>query len=105
MVLLDFTGSDWCGWCIKLDKEVFSEPSFQAYAAQNLIFVEVDFPRNKSQSAEVKERNQKLQQKYGVRGYPTLIVLNPQGSQVAQLGYQPGGAGPFIGSLEALKGK
>src|SRR5882672_6835374 len=57
LVLLDFTGSDWCGWCIRLNKEVFSKPEFQDYAAKNLVLVEVDFPRSKTQSAELKAQN------------------------------------------------
>src|SRR5260221_13878642 len=72
LVMLDFTGSDWCGWCIKLHKEVFSKPEFEEYAKKNLVLVEVDFPRGKQQTEELKKANQKLQQKYGIEGYPTL---------------------------------
>src|SRR5690242_19664467 len=57
LVLLDFTGSDWCGWCIKLHKEVFSTPEFEKYAKENLVLVEVDFPRKKQLSAEQKTAN------------------------------------------------
>ncbi len=56
-VLLDFTGSDWCEWCMKLDKEVFADPKFQDYAKKNLILVTVDFPQGKEQSAEIKKQN------------------------------------------------
>src|SRR5260221_10642471 len=58
LVVLDFTGSDWCGWCIKLHKEVFSKPDFAKYAKDNLILVEVDFPRQKQQTEELKKANQ-----------------------------------------------
>src|SRR5262245_23175367 len=61
LVLLDFTGSDWCGWCIKLKKEVFDTQEFKDYAAKNLVLVEVDFPKNKEQTAEQKKVNQELQ--------------------------------------------
>ena len=105
LVMLDFTGSDWCGWCIKLNKEVFSKPEFIQYAAKNLVAVEVDFPRSKTQSAELKEANQELQKKYKVEGYPTIIVLNSQGAKVGELGYEAGGPKPFIKALEKLKGK
>src|SRR5437588_575571 len=74
LVMLDFTGSDWCGWCIKLHKEVFSKPEFAEYAKKNLVLVEVDFPRQKEQPAELKKANQKLQEKYKIEGYPTLVV-------------------------------
>ncbi len=105
MVLLDFTGSDWCGWCIKLDKEVFSKPEFKSYAKDNLVLVEVDFPQGKRQTKKLKEQNEKLQQEHGVRGYPTIIVLNPEGKKVGQLGYQEGGPKAFIAKLDELKGK
>ncbi len=105
LVLMDFTGSDWCGWCIKLNKEVFSKPEFVEYAEKNLVPVEIDFPRKKTQSAELKKANQQLQAKYKIEGYPTIIVLNGQGKKVGELGYQPGGPKAFIASLEKLKGK
>src|SRR3954465_4955013 len=76
LVLMDFTGSDWCGWCIKLNKEVFSTPEFAEYAKKNLVLVEVDFPNKKPQSAELKKANEALQEKYKIEGYPTVIVLN-----------------------------
>src|SRR3982751_2016724 len=58
MVLLDFTGSDWCGWCIKFKQEALDTKEFQDYAAQNLVLVEVDFPRKAPQSAELKKANE-----------------------------------------------
>ena len=105
MVLLDFTGSDWCGWCIKLDKEVFSKSEFKSYAKDNLVLVEVDFPRSKPQSKKLKEQNQKLQQEFGVQGYPTIIVLNSEGKKVGTLSYEEGGPGPFIAKLDELKSR
>jgi thioredoxin-related protein len=103
LVMLDFTGSDWCGWCIKLHKEVFSQPEFADYAKKNLVLVEVDFPRSKPQSAELKKANAALQDKYKVEGYPTIIVLNGEGKKVGELGYQPGGPKAFIAELDKLK--
>jgi protein disulfide-isomerase len=105
LVMMDFTGSDWCGWCIKLDKEVFSQPEFAEYAAKNLVLVEVDFPNKKPQSKELKAANAALQKQYGVRGYPTIIVLDSAGKQVGELGYLKGGPKAFIAELEKLKGK
>ena len=103
LVLLDFTGSDWCPWCIKLTKEVFSQPEFKEYAAKNLVLMEVDFPQTKPQSSSVKAQNDRLQTKYGIEGYPTVVVLNSEGKKVGALGYQPGGPKAFIEALEALK--
>ena len=103
LVMLDFTGSDWCGWCIKLHREVFSKPEFAEYAKKNLVLVEVDFPRSKKQSQELKNANQALQKKYEIQGYPTIIVLNGEGKKVGELGYQPGGPKAFIAELNKLK--
>ena len=103
LVMMDFTGSDWCGWCIKLNKEVFSKPEFAEYAEKNLVAVEVDFPRSKAQTAELKKANQALQAKYKIEGYPTVIVLNGDGKKVGELGYMEGGPKAFIAKLDKLK--
>jgi protein disulfide-isomerase len=90
LVLLDFTGSDWCGWCIKLNKEVFNTPEFAEYAKKNLVLVEEDFPRKKKLSDEQKKANEALGKKYGIRGYPTLILLDGSGKKLAELSYSDG---------------
>ncbi len=105
MVLLDFTGSDWCGWCMKLDKEVFSTPAFKSYAKGNLVLVEVDFPHGKRQTKKLQEQNDKLKTEHGVTGFPTIMVLNSDGTKVGQLGYMEGGPKAFIAELDKLKGK
>jgi thioredoxin-related protein len=102
LMLLDFTGSDWCGWCMKLDKEVFSTPEFQNYASRNLILVKLDFPRRRPQTEALKKQNEQLAQKYGIQGFPTIIVLNGQGEKVGELGYMDGGPSPFLAKLETL---
>ena len=89
-VLLDFTGSDWCGWCIKIDREVFAKPDFQEFGAKSLVLVEVDFPKSKTLPPEVKAQNEALERKFGVSGYPTLVLLNPQGKEVKRWeGFKP----------------
>ena len=103
LMLVDFTGSDWCGWCIKLDKEVFAKPEFQEYAKKNLVLMEVDFPRRKTLSAEQKIQNQELAARHGVQGFPTIVVLDAEGKQIAELGYTPGGAAAFIAELDKLR--
>jgi thioredoxin-related protein len=105
LVLMNFTGSDWCGWCIKLKKEVFDTQEFKDYTDKNVVLVELDFPRKKEQSAELKQANQALQSKYKIKGYPTLIVLDGDGKQVGQLGYMKGGPKPFTDELDKLKKK
>lgn len=105
-ILMDFSGSDWCGWCIKLHNEVFVKDAFKAYADKNLVLVEVDFPRGKEQSAEMKARNSKLATKYGVRGFPTVIVLDPTtGKELGRTGYVKGGPEAFITAVKKITGK
>lgn len=105
MVLMDFTGSDWCGWCIKLDKEVFSQKEFKDYAKENLVLMEVDFPNSKPQSDALKTQNKKLQAEHKIEGFPTIVVLNAEGKKVGELGYMKGGPKAFIAKLDELKGK
>jgi thioredoxin-related protein len=106
MVLMDFTGSDWCGWCIKFKKEALDTPEFADYATKNLVLVEVDFPNKKPQSDELKKANKALASKYGVDGYPTFVVLSKDGKEIGrQVGYEPGGAKAFIAKLDDYKKK
>ncbi|MFT3829837.1 MAG: thioredoxin family protein [Opitutaceae bacterium] len=101
-VLLFFTGSDWCGWCMKLETEILGAEEFKEYASGNLALVKLDFPRQIAQSAFTKNRNRQLAQKYGIEGYPTIVVLNDVGEEVGRLGYEPGGPGPFIKKLRKM---
>lgn len=109
LLLLDFTGSDWCGWCIRLRREVFSKPEFQEYASKNLVLMEVDFPRAKEQPQDVRMQNQNLAMRYEVQGFPTIIVLNAEGKQLGALGYTHTGPNDpplvmlFIQELERLR--
>jgi protein disulfide-isomerase len=103
-LLLDFTGSDWCGWCKKLDKEVLSQSQFKDYARENLVLLEVDFPRAKPQNSELRKQNQELAQEYRVEGFPTIVVLNGDGRKVWQYdGYFSDGLAAFIAQLEKLR--
>jgi protein disulfide-isomerase len=103
LLFLNFTGSDWCGWCIKFDKDVLSQPQFKNFAHDNLVLVELDFPRRKSQPTEEKKQNVQLAQQYEVLGFPTIVVLNSNGQKVWQFdGYFPGGPEAFIAQLQKL---
>lgn len=75
-LLLFFTGSDWCGWCIRLQKEVLKTPEFAAWADKNVVLVELDYPRRTPQTPELKAQNAQLQQFFAVRGYPTIWLAN-----------------------------
>ena len=101
-MLLDFSGSDWCGWCVRLDREVFQKDEFKKYAADNLVPVLLDFPRRKKLDAALVTQNRGLAQKYGVRGYPTIIVLGPEGDLVGRTGYRPGGPEAYVTHLKSL---
>lgn len=101
LVLVNFTGSDWCGWCIKLDKEVFSQEDFKKYADENLVLLKLDFPRNVPQEKEVVAQNEKLAKQYGIRGFPTIVMLNGKEKEVGRLGYVEGGPSAFIKKLES----
>lgn len=102
-IFINFTGTDWCGWCIKLEKEVFSKKAFQDYAKEHLVLVEVDFPKKKEQTAEVKAQNAKLDKEYGVEGYPTLYLLDAQGKKLTEdIGYREGGPEAYVEHLKSL---
>jgi protein disulfide-isomerase len=104
ILLLNFTGSDWCGWCIKFDKEVLSQPQFKQYAHNNLVLVELDFPRAKAQSAELRKQNRQLAMQYEVVGFPTIIAVNSDGQKLWQYeGYFSGGPDAFIEELQKLR--
>jgi thiol:disulfide interchange protein len=101
-ILLDFTGSDWCPWCIKQDKEIYESDQFAAFASQNLILVKLDFPQSHPQPPEEAKQNDALQKKYQVEGFPTTIVLSPQGSVLGRFeGFQESSS-VFIPKLSAL---
>jgi thioredoxin-related protein len=100
-VLVNFTGSDWCIWCKRLNEEVFSKKEFETYAKKNLILVKLDFPRNIEQSTETKLYNNNLAQRFGVQGFPTILLFNSSGKLVLTTGYQPGGPASYVNHLKA----
>jgi thioredoxin-related protein len=75
-MLLFFTGSDWCGWCVRLQKEVLNTPEFAKWAKKNVVLVELDFPRRTPQKDEIKKQNNELQQTFQIQGYPTICFVN-----------------------------
>lgn len=100
-VLVNFTGSDWCIWCKRLSAEVFQQKEFEEYAKKSLVLVMLDFPKDIEQTQETKEYNNKLAQKYGIQGFPTILLIDGQGKLVAQTGYQPGGAAKYVEHLKS----
>jgi uncharacterized protein YyaL (SSP411 family) len=105
-LLVDFTGSDWCYWCKKLDGEVFSKPGFIDEAGRDFVFVKIDFPSNPAaQPRPVRMQNQRLSQMYGVEGYPTVILMRADGRPYARTGYLEGGADAYLAHLKELRGQ
>jgi protein disulfide-isomerase len=101
-VLVNFTGSDWCIWCKRLNSEVFSQKEFEEYANKNLVLVKLDFPRDIQQTDATKLYNNTLAQKYGIEGFPTILILNSKGDLVAKTGYQPGGAANYVQHIKSF---
>ena len=103
-LLIDFTGSDWCGWCIKLNEEVFSKDAFRNVVPNDFVLVELDFPQDDSKlSEEIKKQNAALQEKYAVEGFPTIILADAQGRPYAKTGYQEGGPEKYVAHLATLR--
>ena len=103
-LLVDFTGSDWCGWCIKLHEEVFQHEPFYTAAEKNFVLVALDFPRDEAVKAKVPnpERNRELANLYGVQGYPTVLLMTADGEVFGQTGYQAGGPEAYLEHITTL---
>jgi thioredoxin-related protein len=98
-ILMDFTGSDWCGWCIRLKKEVFSQETFKKEAPKHFVLLELDFPRSKQLEPKLKAQNNMLRDQFAVQGYPTIMLTDATGKAYAKTGYQPGGPEKYIAHL------
>ena len=100
-ILLNFTGSDWCIWCKRMGKESLGTKEFIRFASTNLLLVEVDFPESSPQSQEVKEANASLQAQFGVTGFPTFILVSPEGKELGRhVDYLKGGTPAFASLLQ-----
>ena len=105
-VILDFTGSDWCGWCIKLNKEVFSQDAFKSTIPNTFVLVEIDFPRDKSKmTKETIAQNDTLKNKFSISGYPTIYLADHTGKAYAKTGYQAGGTEVYNKHLLELQSR
>ena len=99
-MILYFTGSDWCGWCKKMDQEVFSSPAFAEAVGHKFIFVKLDFPMNSKLPEAQARQNAQLKQRYGVTGYPTVVIVDSQGGFIGETGYRSGGGKAYAMWLE-----
>lgn len=105
-VIIDFTGSDWCAWCIKLRKEVFDQPEFEAAAKDKFVLLELDYPKDKARVTEaVAKQNEGLLKRYPIKGYPTILLCDGEGRPFAATGYQAGGPANYLPHLDELLAK
>ena len=108
-LLLFFTGSDWCGWCKRLQAEAFFQPEFEKWAKDNVVLMELDFPRRTPQPEELKQQNMNILRMFGVRGYPTIWFVEPTKNgneinfeKIGQTGYVRGGAEAWIAEANRI---
>jgi thioredoxin-related protein len=108
-LMLFFTGSDWCGWCMKLQKEVFQTADFSKWANENVVLVELDFPKRKQLSAELTTQNNDFGQMFAIRGYPTAWLVTPAKSndqisfeRLGSIGYVAGGPSAWIKQVNTI---
>jgi protein disulfide-isomerase len=108
-MLLFFTGSDWCGWCIRLQNEVLKTPEFAAWAKKNVVLVELDFPRRTPQSDAIKAQNNGMQQAFGIQGFPTIYFATakmkegkPSFTGIGNTGYVAGGPAAWLAVADGI---
>ncbi|PWB24902.1 thioredoxin family protein [Flavobacterium sp. HTF] len=108
-MLMFFTGSDWCGWCIRLQNEVLKTPEFTKWASQNVVLVELDYPRRSQQTAEIKTQNSELQQAFGIQGFPTIYFTSAESKDgkvnfkgLGQTGYVAGGPSAWLAVADGI---
>ncbi len=104
-ILLNFSGSDWCGPCIRLHQEIFGSPAFEAFAAEELVLLQADFPRKKKNqlSKEQQAANDKLADRYNQAGnFPSTVLLNADGKVIKVWdGYPKQGAAAFMEEINS----
>ena len=103
-MLVDFSGSDWCGWCKKLDTEVFAQPEFLKGVKKDFVLVMVDSPKDKALLSEkATKQNPELVKKYGISGYPTVLIMDAAGEVLEKTGYRDGGAKAYVKYLKDVR--
>jgi protein disulfide-isomerase len=108
-LFLFFTGSDWCGWCIRLQNEVFKKPEFATWAIKNVVLVELDYPRKTKLEESLQAQNNEMQKIFNVTGYPTVWFVKPQNTpnginlqQIGKMGYLAGGAQTWLMAADRI---
>jgi protein disulfide-isomerase len=103
LILADFTGSDWCPFCVQLHKEVFSKQAFKDYASDKYVLLKVDFPRRHAQDQAIATQNEALRAKFDIEGFPTILIMDAAGRKKGQLGYMEGGPSAFNKALSEIQ--
>jgi thioredoxin-related protein len=103
-LFIDFTGSDWCGWCKRLDKEVFAHDEFLTAVSKDFVLVSLDYPRGKQALARVPnpKRNAELSSRHGITGFPTCLLMTVDGEVFGRTGYLKGGAANYVEDVQRL---
>ena len=101
-ILVMFTGSDWCGWCQKLEREILDKSEFKEYAEKSLVVFSADFPMKKALPDATTKQNKKLAEQYSVEGFPTVVLLNKDGKEIGRTGYRAGGPEAYVKHLKEL---
>ena len=101
-MLVLFTGSDWCIWCKRLEQQVLSQEAFATVIPKEMVAVFLDFPSDGSVTPERRKRNEALAKKYGIRGFPTVLLMDAKGEAFAQTGFRPGGPEAYVTHLREL---
>jgi thioredoxin-related protein len=106
-LLIDFTGSDWCIWCIRLDNAVLSKEYFKTQAPKDFVLLKLDFPQKKTQSKELAAQNKRLSEEFsknhGFQGFPTIYLADPTGTPYGQTGYQDMTPEQYVAHLKSIK--
>lgn len=102
-LFLVFSGSDWCGWCVRLEQEVFSQDGFFDGISKNFVPVFIDLPRDESRISKLaRKQNRPLTERYRILGFPTVLLADADGVVFAQIGYEPGGPEKYLKSVAEL---
>ena len=104
-ILADFTGSDWCVFCTRLKNEVFDQTEFKTWAEQNVVLLELDYPRKSTQSLDIKNQNADLAKRYQIESYPTVLFIDSSGQEIGRTGYIKGGPASWLPAADAILAK
>jgi thiol-disulfide isomerase/thioredoxin len=103
-LLINFGGSDWCGWCIRLEAEVFGKEDFRRKAGKHFVLVDLDSPRDAQKlSPEIRQQNARLVEQYRIEAYPTILLTDAAGRPYAATGYREGGVDPYLAHLQEFR--